>query len=148
MPVLATLLLLAQSAAPAPASGTLIVFRDHAEPLLFPATLTVDGVDVGRLKQKRLLAFAVPPGRYRLAVRWPALAMQRESRATVEVAAGGTLTVELRAASAFAGSRGGAGLVELEPGQAPDALRCCRPSDTSQSRFDSGSAKAYGSQQR
>lgn len=123
MPILSALLLALSPAAAEPA--TLVVFRDHAEPVLFSPTLWVDGVAAGKLGQRRLIALALPAGRYRVELRWPAMAGQPPASATLVLEAGKRRVLELRGVAAFGLARAASDLVEHDDAAA--ALACCRP---------------------
>ena len=109
MPMLTALLL---GFAQAPDDATLIVFRDHAEPVLFAPTLLVDGARMGKLGHKRLIALPLPPGEHRVEVRWPMLATQRPARATVNLQPGGRHYLELSATARAGIDRGGSALIQ------------------------------------
>ena len=130
MPILSALLLAAAPPAPPaiPAdSATLIVYRAYAEPILFAPTLMIDGDAFGSLGQKRLLAFALSPGKHRVQAIWPAFSAQRSSELEIVVRPGQQAYIELRAAAGFMRRKGVSALVEQDPATGAAAISCCRP---------------------
>jgi hypothetical protein len=127
---MSTLAALTLALAPAPASlsATLILFRDTAEPLLFKATLSIDGTEIGRLGEKRFLAVALPPGPHRIEARWPALAGHRPAMVTVRVAADTVSYVELTGTAAFWRTPASTALVRRPEADGQTKVSaCCKP---------------------
>jgi hypothetical protein len=130
MPTLAALYLFAAapSASYAEQSATLVLFRDYAEPLLFKPTLFIDGTEVGRLAQKRLIAVQVPAGAHEIESRWPAFSGHRPSTVTVTIEPGVVSYVELTGTAAFWRTAATTSLVELPAGSgAAKVADCCKP---------------------
>ena len=130
MPILSALLLIfappALPVAPTDAA-TLIVYRAYAEPILFAPTLSVDGKAYGKLGQKRLLAFALSPGRHRLSIEWPPYAAQRGSDLDIVARPGARAFVELRAEAGAMRRKGVSTLIEQDPATGSAAMLCCHP---------------------
>jgi hypothetical protein len=130
MPILSALLLAAASPAPpaVPANAaTLIVYRAYAEPILFAPTLMIDGDAFGSFRQKRLLAFALSPGKHRIEAIWPPFSAQRSSELGIVVRPGQQAFVELRAAAGYLRRKGVSALIEHDEATGAAAMACCRP---------------------
>jgi hypothetical protein len=127
---MSTLAALYLALAPAPASlpATLILYRDTAEPLLFKPMLSIDGVELGRLGEKRFLAVALAAGPHRIEARWPALAGHRPATLELKVQPGSFGYVELTGTAAFWRTVAATALVKRAgaEGQAQVAA-CCKP---------------------
>ena len=121
-------LILALTPAPAPSPATLILFRDTAEPLLFKPMLSIDGVELGRLGEKRFMAVALPAGPHRVEARWPALAGHRAASLQLEIEPGSLGYVELTGTAAFWRTAATTALVERSPTEGQERLEaCCKP---------------------
>jgi len=130
MPILSALFLaFAPAALPAapPGLATLIVYRAYAEPILFAPTLSVDGHEYGELGQKRLLAFAVTPGRHRLAVKWPPYAAQYGAEIEIVTAPDQPSFVALEAHTRAFRQSQGSSLIERDVQTGATESRCCHP---------------------
>ncbi|URD60262.1 hypothetical protein M8312_10765 [Sphingomonas sp. KRR8] len=127
MPILSALLLAISPPLLPPHAATLIVYRAYAEPILFAPTLLIDGKEFGTLGQKRLLAFALPPGPHHLEIVWPHFALQRSTDLDIVAAPDGKSYVELQAAAGFMRRKGQSALVEQDPATGAAAIACCHP---------------------
>lgn len=128
MSALAALWLFAAPVASALPPATLVLFRDQAEPLLFKPTLSIDGVEVGRLGQNRYLAFAMPAGPHRVEARWPGIAGHRPAVLTLTVRPGSVAYVELTGTAAFWRTAAATALVERPAAEAEAMVSaCCKP---------------------
>jgi len=130
MPILSALLFaLAPVAIPTapPGAATLVVYRVHAEPILFAPNLLVDGKDFGPLGQKRLLAFALRPGRHHLEVKWPPYAAQYGAELDIVAIPDGRSYVALTGETRAFRQRQESSLTERDRATGEVESRCCHP---------------------
>ena len=71
-----------------PNLGKLTVYREHAEPTAYPATIEIDGQTVVGLKQKGFCTVYLTPGKRTIRADWPAFSGQPDQTLTLNVKAG------------------------------------------------------------
>jgi hypothetical protein len=119
----------AKPAPPAPGFALVYVFREHAEPTAFGATVFFDESRVATLNQKGFTWAYLAPGEHRIRTRWPLLATQRSTSVTLNVVAGETYVLDLRAIMRVEGPDlvFGSGMGRLDPQSGVARIsRCCR----------------------
>jgi hypothetical protein len=118
-----------------PNKAVLYVYRKHAEPTLWDATITVDGTPGARLDEGSFTIIKLTPGSHTIKAVWAGMSGQRDSYISVNAKAGETHFVELTGISQVAGYlpvvgimyRVGSGMAELDAQVALSTLsECCK----------------------
>ena len=117
-----------------PAGTNVIVFRRHAEPLVWATTVKVDGRRVAAIGQHQYLALHLPPGQHSISLSWSFLSGQSGGGMEVVTQEGSPPHfLEVLGTSRYAGGgfgymlfRMGSGIAEAEPAAAAAAVaNCC-----------------------
>ena len=123
----------AKATAGKPGYATVYIFRAHAEPTLWPATIQIGEQEVAALSQKGFTWAYVSPGKRTVKAVWAAMSSQKDSVITLDIREGETYFVELKGISRLSvGSSGsvaqtGSGMIAY--GAASGERRvsaCCR----------------------
>jgi hypothetical protein len=102
------------------------VVRFHAEPVLWPATISVDGVEVAGLGQQGFTRFYVMPGRHEISSHWNLVSGQHSGTLAREFEAGKTYYVELVGTSRPGAGGVGSALMALSSEDAEPRLSLCK----------------------
>jgi hypothetical protein len=105
--------------------ANVVIYRDYAEPLIWGATVTVDGRKLVTLGEDQYSAFYLEPGEHRIKLSWSFLSGQRGKEGTITIEDGETLYLEIKGTSQFVGMGTllGSGLVLRE--DAREAIASC-----------------------
>jgi hypothetical protein len=114
--------------------STVYVYREHAEPTAWGATIKLADREIVTLGQGAFTWAYLPPGKHLIRAVWPALSGQQDSTIEAELQSGKTYYFELTGISRVTGAAGtilflrmGSGLNEVTPSVAEAKLsQCCR----------------------
>lgn len=133
----------ATAPAPEPGMALVYIFRDRAEPTMWPATVYFGEDAVTTLRENGFTWAYLAPGQHSISAKWNALSGQENSAITLNVVAGETYHLELLGMSRVAGGIGrimylqmGSGLNRLDPQLAVERMSLC-------CRFQPPAARAY-----
>lgn len=97
----------AKATAGKPGHATVYIFRAHAEPTLWPATVQVGDREIASLSQKTFTWIYMAPGKRTIKAVWAAMSSQKDSTISLDIKEDEVYFVELKGLSRLSGVSGG-----------------------------------------
>ena len=117
---------------PTESQSVIVVYRKTVPPILYPVTLTFNKTQMATLPNKSFTWFYATPGKHKLTISWPLIAVMPSSKIEVEAKPNQTYFVEFSGHMGFSGGTtpvafSNANANEKNNLQAVDELMaCCR----------------------
>lgn len=112
-------------------TGNVVIFRAGIKPKLVTARVSVDGVEVGRLKNGQYLDIPIAPGQREIKLHFNRLHFMDSHRQTLFVRPGETYHLQLNSrfeiTSDYINGLSSEWIMFMEPGQERGAEFCCDP---------------------
>lgn len=105
----------------------LVIYRSHVAPILFKATIGIDGRTVAALSNGQYAATRLDAGPHRITLRWPMLSAETGGGADIDIKDGETLYLAVAAKGHGSLMRNPPTIIEpVDPARAQAAIaRCC-----------------------